>query len=427
MSRLLSILSSIIPCLKLKPVISKVTSEKLFGRFETLKPFGTQFSEGILLGPIFSAIISISFAIYLLRFKGNNANIKRISLFRWIVILYLAATAVFAVCRAFTEINRLVLTLAAIHNLLEWGIIWHLVHSQSNFQLMENNASRYFVGTCYFFMWPIILGIVYIPQLVRAFLWEEQFGILCDYLIVFLFYRLNSTNNDFRLKPFYAMGVKASMWHFGQIFPLLFVGYGMFSAVVGSLIISLTMLPFCHYYAQCAVQYETIKNSIDLDATSEKDHHIRGFDGITWKVTLGIFAICIGIAFCSVSGLLLIGGICQDNEGLCAVPSYTGMFHVQAKTGKGDELNEIMKQLITPSREGDGNIMYNLLRHDIDPDIFYFVEEWDTKAHMQEQMTSPHVASVFRNESVTAYIQTMNTIGPFHRIDYVDCHPVPKA
>ena len=59
---------------------------------------------------------------------------------------------------------------------------------------------------------------------------------------------------------------------------------------------------------------------------------------------------------------------------------------IQAAPGAGDALEKEMRTLVDETRQEAGCIRYDLTRGTEDPDIFVFVEEWESKplweAHM---------------------------------------------
>lgn len=63
---------------------------------------------------------------------------------------------------------------------------------------------------------------------------------------------------------------------------------------------------------------------------------------------------------------------------------------IVAKPGKEEETLEELKLMIAPTRKEPGCIRYILHRSAENPAEYWFVEEWTSKAMLDDQMKTPH-------------------------------------
>ena len=64
---------------------------------------------------------------------------------------------------------------------------------------------------------------------------------------------------------------------------------------------------------------------------------------------------------------------------------------IKAKPDKVDEVRETLIGLITPTRNEQGCIVYELLQNTQDPTDFTFVEEWESEAALASHAASAHI------------------------------------
>lgn len=62
-----------------------------------------------------------------------------------------------------------------------------------------------------------------------------------------------------------------------------------------------------------------------------------------------------------------------------------------AKSDRVDEVREILKSLIEPTRAESGCITYELLQNNADPAEFTFVEEWVSDAALDAHLQTAHI------------------------------------
>jgi len=66
---------------------------------------------------------------------------------------------------------------------------------------------------------------------------------------------------------------------------------------------------------------------------------------------------------------------------------------IKASPGRADALEREMKTLVDDTRKETGCIRYDLFRDTQDPDIFVFVEEWETRARWEDHMAGEAIRS----------------------------------
>lgn len=70
------------------------------------------------------------------------------------------------------------------------------------------------------------------------------------------------------------------------------------------------------------------------------------------------------------------------------------MLHVIAKSiAKQDKIEETKKALtalVEPTRKEDGCIQYDLLQDNTNPALFFFIEIWESNAHLDAHLATAH-------------------------------------
>ncbi len=64
---------------------------------------------------------------------------------------------------------------------------------------------------------------------------------------------------------------------------------------------------------------------------------------------------------------------------------------IRAKKGNGDFLFSELKKLMEPTRKEDGCYIYDLHKDNEDPDFFVYYEKWESEAHLDAHMDTPHI------------------------------------
>jgi quinol monooxygenase YgiN len=67
---------------------------------------------------------------------------------------------------------------------------------------------------------------------------------------------------------------------------------------------------------------------------------------------------------------------------------------VAAREGKGEELKALLAGMVAPTRAEAGCRFYELFASSI-PGQFYFNELWESQAHLDAHMATPHFTEIF--------------------------------
>ena len=67
---------------------------------------------------------------------------------------------------------------------------------------------------------------------------------------------------------------------------------------------------------------------------------------------------------------------------------------IVARPGRVEEVRELLRGLVGPTRREAGCITYELLQNVDDPTDFTFVEEWTDAAALDAHLNSPHLQSL---------------------------------
>jgi quinol monooxygenase YgiN len=77
----------------------------------------------------------------------------------------------------------------------------------------------------------------------------------------------------------------------------------------------------------------------------------------------------------------------------------------RAKPGKEQRLEEIVRELIAPSRAEPGNLYYQPHRSPEDPQLFYLYEQYENEAGYQAHMESEHFARLVKEEAIPEVLE----------------------
>ena len=67
---------------------------------------------------------------------------------------------------------------------------------------------------------------------------------------------------------------------------------------------------------------------------------------------------------------------------------------ITARPGRKDEVRELLRALVGPTRREPGCVSYELLHNQEDPSDFTFIEEWTSAAALDAHLNSPHIQSL---------------------------------
>lgn len=64
---------------------------------------------------------------------------------------------------------------------------------------------------------------------------------------------------------------------------------------------------------------------------------------------------------------------------------------LRARSGCESELRQVARALLSPTRREDGCLRYELVEDPRDPRSLTFIETWESEAHLQAHLASPHL------------------------------------
>ncbi len=64
---------------------------------------------------------------------------------------------------------------------------------------------------------------------------------------------------------------------------------------------------------------------------------------------------------------------------------------IRATKGNGDVVFTELKKLLEPTRKEDGCYFYDLHRDNEDSEFFVYYEKWESEAHLDAHMQTPHI------------------------------------
>ena len=73
------------------------------------------------------------------------------------------------------------------------------------------------------------------------------------------------------------------------------------------------------------------------------------------------------------------------------MPPLTVIAKLKARSGSEEELYEVLRGLVEPTRAEEGCINYDMHRSHEDPGLFMFYENWESRQLWERHMESPHV------------------------------------
>jgi len=65
----------------------------------------------------------------------------------------------------------------------------------------------------------------------------------------------------------------------------------------------------------------------------------------------------------------------------------------ETSADKAEELKSVCLGLIEPTRKENGCISYELYQDTVNPGKFTFIENWESKAHLDVHLKTPHMAA----------------------------------
>jgi quinol monooxygenase YgiN len=90
-------------------------------------------------------------------------------------------------------------------------------------------------------------------------------------------------------------------------------------------------------------------------------------------------------------GQTLTGGRYRKGAKGYTMKPLTIIAKLKAKNGCEEQLGQVLRSLIEPTRAEKGCINYDLHRSHEDPGLFIFYENWESRSLWEEHMKSPHL------------------------------------
>ena len=79
----------------------------------------------------------------------------------------------------------------------------------------------------------------------------------------------------------------------------------------------------------------------------------------------------------------------------------TVIARLKAKNGREEQLGEMLRSLVEPTRAERGRITYGLHRSHEDPGLFILYEAWENRPLWEERMKSPHLVAFGEKQGAT--------------------------
>eukprot|EP00731_Ephydatia_muelleri_P001425 Em0001g1425a len=191
-----------IPCV---PAVVTTENDDLFGM-------------EVLMGHWITFIILMAIGLLMLsyaRWPFTYADAMKIT-----IGLYSIITAFFALFRLGFHVSRLLLIMAALHNLPEWAIFVQVSAANTNSTMVKNG-----LRAATFFILTIVFLVVMMPTLTYALLAEQAFGIMLDFALPLAFIYQYITGSS-KVKSFYLFPAMAHTIHlFFTIIPLVLANF----------------------------------------------------------------------------------------------------------------------------------------------------------------------------------------------------------
>jgi hypothetical protein len=214
-----------------------VPGPNLFGLFDSNIVFGIPKGFGHN-APSFGIII-MGTLLLVLAYRVLSHRAERVASTSRFIGLYIGITGLFFFS-LFTNLNIIVVVMAGMHNLLEWGIITSLLAT-------EFYQRRYFAFSV-IWIWVVWLIVMQIPDLFVAFGFEEVAGLWPDWVLLMYSYHLARLNGG----P-YNFFFEGALWHMVQIFTLLLQGFGKLEPHNAMIASYVSALPNYWYYSEFAI------------------------------------------------------------------------------------------------------------------------------------------------------------------------------
>lgn len=397
-------------------------------------------------------------------FSHRAQALGKPSMLRWIMFAYCVGTGLFAWSRAIWDSSRLLLSLAALHNLMEWGFLAHLHTTQDKIETWFKVAVVW--------IWLIITLVCTLPmnKFMVAIALEQSTGVVCDYLLLFTFAlflwcgKLDERNK--KVSDLYRLGLYAHITHFGQIWPLIVASFGVHGLIASIsewVIYSSALLTF-YFDTELVLQWdeyllflntgdgkrnpdgststpttkdtgnvqvkddskrEETRVSLTIRERNDPFHSPRTAPGFWWLV-VRIYLPSIVLGILTIFGPIWIFGFCPTKPPPMDTVPVTGFTTIDTTPEQNDAVQELLEKMIVPSRAEKGSISYHLYKG-ATPGHFAFVETWATIDALKTHLAGPAVANVFGSDYYAGLKLKPSTYGPWFNIEPEQPSPTSYA
>jgi quinol monooxygenase YgiN len=324
-----------------------------------------------------------------------------------------------------TNLNIIVVVAATLHNFMEWSILANLLLLQQ-----DRRSFNAYAGV---WCWFVALMVMYIPDILIAFEFEEVTGIWPDFFLLITSGYLAKTANNLTRKLPYRFYFEGATWHIIQIFALLSLGFGFIDAEVSGVIIFVTALPNYWYYSEFALYYDgltkppafplffstlcgcmsdadhmpphndedapIVTHNLNGDVIQHEDVYPSPSSLLTYRLLKIMIAVSFGFAFFFVAVPPLTLRLCHD-VGFACLDSDSGNVW-QLTLFKSNPESNIWADVVSRSNNPQ-NLQLRFFEGQANYAGYYLVlEKWSTKiamiaANADSKFSNPDFNIVFR-------------------------------
>jgi len=355
-------------------------------------------------------------------FAPKNVSSKRSPL-RKTIAVYQILTGLFFI-ELVMQLNLVTLIMAALHNLVEWVMIGVVV-----LEYYSESERKYWNTVSTFWIFTLINIIFCIPNILVAFTVEEDFGIWCDFLLVFFsLYIYFAEPNREKAARVWRYFLMAAIIHLAQIFFLLALGIRVIEPwPLGQLLINFSAIFNYYFYTRLAHEYDSSSKS-NSDANSEgvqiemkesgpetskeEDSNIKskevGYDnnkvshrpGFKISVTTFAMIVAAGIVASNLSVLIPVMLSIGCPEAKTERPSvFTHLTRIAlTKIDKQDTLDGYQKIMIDSMKAAYKDDMNIMSKSFVGMDAFVIYEKWQYQDAFRKHVEkNPELMTLYRN------------------------------
>jgi hypothetical protein len=374
-----------------------------------------QYPLGMIVVAIVCCILAVR-TLYVTRRPWSGMSIT--------IAAYCVGTAMFGFARAASDFSRILLLGAASHNAPEWSIIVHMLAEKSEI-LKRWKRTQYW-------MWFVCVVTIYTPSIFIAAVFEQTAGIVCDYMLLFLFwmryiYALRKSSDDPNREAEVALwrkGAIGSLLHFGQIWALVFgQGFPIIGtpALLFHVSVALSAIPTFYVYSDFAIawdeaeaKYEQQQEGVEERGTEHEPQPAftpylsQTAHKAKWVILL---LLSIGWATFTIPGVPKLVGFCNEPHTSSSLTNYPKLIDytiIQPKLQSDKAaIKSLLEESITEARQQ--GVAYDLMES---PDHF---------ALLKYESKNGGNSDTVQQTLTTSYFTNIAQIG------HSDFHPVSTA